>query len=110
MTCEERSGFLFAHACEEPAVWPCALCGKNVCMLHTRVTDAGNTCITCARAQMPASERKDGTRTTDDPFFYSDDDYTDSSYYDAEDYDAFDASAGSEGPEDEGPEGDVTGS
>lgn len=115
MNCEERSGFLFAHACDRMAVWPCVSCGKNICPEHTRLSEAGSVCITCMRQQMTTQEqdpqhRAQQNQTTDDPYFYSDDDYVSTSYYDADDYKAFDAGASSAPGEDEGPEGDIGGS
>jgi hypothetical protein len=49
LTCDDRSGFLFAHACDQPAIGTCSVCAKSICMQHTRATASGPTCITCMR-------------------------------------------------------------
>jgi hypothetical protein len=51
LSCADRSGFLFAHACDRPAVGACGVCGKPICMQHTRTTASGPTCIACLREQ-----------------------------------------------------------
>ena len=45
--CDDRSGFLFAHACDRPAAGACSVCGKPICTQHTRMSAQGPTCITC---------------------------------------------------------------
>ena len=114
MSCQERSGFLFAHDCDRAAVWNCSVCGKSICGEHTRMGDAGPTCIGCLRTTMAQQQEQQqqqqnqqgtsDTDTTDDPYLYSDDDYYSTSYYDADDYGAFEASADAS---DSGPEGDL---
>ncbi|MCU0242015.1 MAG: hypothetical protein MUF51_06290 [Vicinamibacteria bacterium] len=89
MTCEERSGFLFAHECDRPAAWQCTACGKSICFEHTRMGANGYTCITCMRAQ---PERQEDDNVSDDPYFYGVAGYS-ASYYDADDYAAFDTSS-----------------
>jgi len=96
VNCEERSGFLFAHACDQGAAWPCVRCGKQICHAHTRMTGEGQCCISCAREAHAADQQREGRQQdddytdTDDPYFY----YTGSrSYYDADDRAAFDSSA-----------------
>jgi hypothetical protein len=98
MSCQERSGFLFAHACDQPAAWACTRCAKMICAAHTRTTAEGQCCIGCAREVMATQEQQqnqqqqqtDGYRDTDDPYFY----YAGSrSTYDADDRRAFDTSA-----------------
>ena len=49
LACADRSGFLFAHACDRPAIGACSVCGKAICVQHTRNTASGPTCITCVR-------------------------------------------------------------
>ncbi len=85
MNCQERSGFLFAHACDRVAAWSCAACGKGICAEHTRLTEAGNVCIGCARGQTQA-----GAVSPTDPYFY---DWDRRSAYDLDDYSAFDEPA-----------------
>lgn len=49
LVCADRSGFLFAHACDRPAAGVCTVCGKPICAQHTRVGATGPTCIGCLR-------------------------------------------------------------
>lgn len=49
LTCADRSGFLFAHACDRPALGACSTCGKSICVEHMRTTASGPTCISCMR-------------------------------------------------------------
>lgn len=49
ITCADRSGFLFAHACDRIATGQCSRCAKPICVEHTRMTDAGATCVSCVR-------------------------------------------------------------
>lgn len=78
MSCAERSGFLFAHACDRPSTGACFSCGKAICVLHTRIApDDGNPlCVTCAAALGPLAD--------DDPLRNRD------TTYDTDDYRAFD--------------------
>jgi hypothetical protein len=97
----ERSGFLFSHECDQIAQWPCALCGKMICGLHTRMIDAGTACIACAqlrqgeiRKQEQAAEEKGVERDnedTDDPYFWSTSQH---STWDTRDHRAFESSRG----------------
>ena len=95
MICAERSGFLFAHECDRPVAWSCSSCGKPICAEHTRMTEAGYSCISCVRMQNTQADEErqqqqqtaDGTSTTNDPYFYADDDYDSS--WDASDRRAF---------------------
>ena len=87
MTCQERSGFLFAHACDRAVAWSCTRCGKAICAEHTRMAEDGYTCISCLRLvqddqqqQRQEQEQKQQGQegeadTTDDPYFYADDGY-----------------------------------
>jgi hypothetical protein len=47
--CADRSGFLFAHACDRPPASTCSRCQKPICVEHTRTTPSGPTCIGCLR-------------------------------------------------------------
>jgi hypothetical protein len=47
--CSDRSGFLFAHACDRPAAGTCSRCNKPICVEHTRTAPTGPTCISCLR-------------------------------------------------------------
>jgi len=62
LACADRSGFLFAHACDRPATGTCAVCGHPICIEHTRLGSAGPTCISCLRGE---SERDQGSGSSD---------------------------------------------
>ena len=47
--CNDRSGFLFAHACDRLPAAACSRCTKPICVEHTRTTPTGPTCISCLR-------------------------------------------------------------
>lgn len=81
MNCEDRSGFLFAHACDRPATVSCEACGKHVCAFHLRGEGGTPLCVTCART------RQDQPTDPDDPHRYGE--RHGSSYYDADDRSAF---------------------
>ena len=51
LACADRSGFLFAHSCDRPAIGACSVCGKAICVEHTRNTASGPTCISCMRGE-----------------------------------------------------------
>jgi hypothetical protein len=107
MMCEERTGFLFAHACERPSVWGCSACGKPICAEHTRLTDTGNTCIACARTQQQQiadqnNQQVAGTGPTNDPYFY---DWGHRRSYDVDDYKSFDHTSNQSSASE--PEGDL---
>jgi len=57
--CSDRSGFLFAHACDRPPAGTCSQCRQPICLDHTRQTPTGPTCIACLR-------RRDSDRSTSD--------------------------------------------
>jgi hypothetical protein len=91
LTCADRSGFLFAHACDRPAAGTCSLCHKAICLEHTRMTASGPTCITCMRSDREADVEDDDAGGEDDPYFQPGVDRA--AYYDADDYRAFDPAA-----------------
>jgi hypothetical protein len=68
MNCEDRSGFLFAHACDRVATVSCTACGKHVCALHLRGEGGRPLCVACAATAAPAVT--DARKTTDDPYLY----------------------------------------
>ncbi len=84
MSCQERSGFLFAHACDRPEAWNCAACGKPICAEHTRLTEAGNVCISCLQAQQ--TQQTADQQAGHDPYFYG----GQRTAWDVDDYAAFD--------------------
>jgi hypothetical protein len=51
LACGDRSGFLFAHACDRPAAGACVTCGRPICLEHTRAGAAGPACISCLRGE-----------------------------------------------------------
>jgi hypothetical protein len=61
--CADRSGFLFAHACDQPPARTCSRCRKPICLRHTRSTADGPVCIACLRRQDSdtSSTTSDGT-------------------------------------------------
>ena len=80
MSCQERSGFLFAHDCDRPAAWACTQCAKMICAEHTRMSEQGYTCISCLRLvqqeqqqerEQQEQKQQDSGETTDDPYFLS---------------------------------------
>jgi hypothetical protein len=109
--CEERAGFLFAHACDQMSVWGCSRCTKPICAAHTRQTTQGQACIGCARAieseeaqaqnqnQQQADQQPTDRQTytdTDDPYFYRRGPSGSREHYDADDRRAFDQNANEE--------------
>jgi len=93
LACADRSGFLFAHACDRPAAGACSLCHKPICSEHTRMGARGPTCITCLGGE-DRDDETDADDTTsglgeDDPYFYGGRERA-AAYYDADDYRAFD--------------------
>jgi hypothetical protein len=103
VTCEERSGLLFAHACDRASLYGCTVCGKAICIEHTRMGTSGPTCIACVATAEP------GTDSDDDPYFYRHgrDDYHSRSYYDADDRDAFESDTTADDASDSAAEGDL---
>jgi hypothetical protein len=102
VTCDERSGLLFAHACDRTSLYGCVRCGKAICIEHTRMSTDGPTCIACVVTEEPQTD------SDDDPYFYrrGRDDYYSNNYYDADDRDAFENDvAGTDDPSDA--EGDL---
>jgi hypothetical protein len=61
ITCGDRSGFLFAHACDRLATGQCVRCAKPICVEHTRMTETGPVCVSCLR-----EESWDRDRDSDD--------------------------------------------
>ena len=53
LACGDRSGFLFAHACDRPATGACGTCGRPICIEHTRMGPSGQSCIACLRDPDP---------------------------------------------------------
>jgi hypothetical protein len=97
LACADRSGFLFAHACDRPAAGTCGVCHKPICTEHTRMGPQGMTCVTCLRGDdnddvdsdtdSDDSESNEG-RGEDDPYLHGG--ARAAAYYDADDYRAFD--------------------
>lgn len=96
MRCQERSGVLFNHDCDQPATQTCSLCQKPTCDRHLREFQDKPACTSCVRKGLQA-HRERGQQLSgsyaDDPYFYFF--YSGSSWtrdpYDADDYDLFDA-------------------
>lgn len=83
-TCEDRSGVLFAHACDRAATGVCAQCLKAICPLHMRPAIENGVpaalCVGCARERGVLGE---------------DDRFSRDTRYDADDRRLFDRSRGS---------------
>ncbi len=98
MSCRERSGFLFAHTCDQPVVGRCSRCQKEVCQRHLReLQGSGPVCVSCYKAACgPVADPVAGAPNRgfyayyDDPFWYSHYHRSGYAYYDARDYAAFD--------------------
>ncbi len=87
MTCQERSGFLFSHDCDLPAIASCEKCARRICSAHQRFANGRSMCISCERALGRTEEDRD------DPYFYADTHFPGWSRWEESDYRAFDASA-----------------
>ena len=91
MNCEDRSGFLFAHACDRVASISCEACQKHVCPQHLRGEGGRPLCVACARKEAAEpkaenAERRQGMAHAD-PYLYGA--YYGYSMYDADDRSAF---------------------
>ena len=91
--CRDQSGFLFAHRCDQPAVTTCGQCGRPICHRHSRPTDAGPRCASCAKAAFRDHERDDDG-IADDPFLYTNRFYASSYIWDEHDAGAFEREPG----------------
>ena len=79
--CNEKSGFLFDHACKYGPVANCGRCERPVCNDHLRDDDNGQpVCITCAKKELKDLGRNQQVRKRGfgrhsrwhdhDPYFY----------------------------------------
>jgi hypothetical protein len=79
--CNEKSGFLFDHACKYGPVANCGRCERPVCNDHLRDDDNGQpVCITCAKKELKDLGRNQNVRKRGfgrhsrwhdhDPYFY----------------------------------------
>ena len=102
--CSERSGFLFAHDCEEPPSHQCKVCGNFVCDRHLYNDERGEVCLACHKRR-PGSEGKPAPgarKADDDPYYYGRAYYPGYFYYDESDYGVFESrTAGPAGPQGE---------
>ena len=92
MTCQDRTGFLFAHPCDRLAAWTCGTCGKSVCDDHMRRREQATLCVGCWKKQTPPPEPGVAPQQPlfyYDPFWYSHYHYRDYPYYDVDDYRVF---------------------
>lgn len=92
MTCQDRSGFLFAHPCDRLAAWTCGGCAKRVCDDHMRRQAEATLCASCWKTSTPPPAP--GAAQTQpnlyyDPFWYSHYHFSDYPYYDVDDYRVF---------------------
>lgn len=74
MSCQEKAGFLFSHACKEQGVHACGLCQKQVCQKHGHMLDGRVVCTSCAKKQKGITKmrhrRDDDDYWTTSPYFY----------------------------------------
>ncbi|MEI7700434.1 MAG: hypothetical protein WCK86_11605 [Planctomycetia bacterium] len=76
-TCNEKSGFLFRHACYQIPNGKCSACQKPVCLDHSHQVAEQLMCTTCAkRGRQQTEEQRSGPyvqgRDYHDPYFYGD--------------------------------------
>ncbi len=73
--CQQEGGFLFAHACGQPAGAQCMRCGKQVCDAHLMMEEGEMLCPTCA--EQNEDDGEGGSESSDhdenDPSYYYDD-------------------------------------
>ena len=77
--CNERSGFLFQHECDQLPEAHCSQCSRPVCESHTHYVDNEPFCTTCAKQDAKSQRKEAGRRQRtrhhdhyDDPYFYGD--------------------------------------
>lgn len=71
--CQERTGFLFPHACDNLAAYACGTCGKAICADHTVWRGENLSCTTCAKtanATHETSNTSSDDSSIGDPYFY----------------------------------------
>ncbi len=76
-TCNEKSGFLFRHACNQIPNGKCNACQKPVCPDHSHQVAEQLMCTTCAkRGRQQTEEQRSGPyvqgRDDHGPYFYGD--------------------------------------
>ena len=72
MSCNEKAGFLFEHACTDTATGACQKCRKAVCQRHTHPTPHGYMCTSCAKKEVKKQrfQRQRWPGWDDNPFLY----------------------------------------
>ncbi len=70
--CLETSGFLFSHACSQPATGGCQKCAKHVCAKHTHPTPNGYMCTSCAKKEVQKTRQQNRSWEgwDDNPYLY----------------------------------------
>jgi hypothetical protein len=108
--CNEKSGFLFNHACDRTPARECHNCERPICMDHSHGSKQGVVCTTCAKKSQRKQKRSSRqSHYRDDPYFYGgyyygggyDRGYHGSSRHDYNDF----TEADSESLQDEGDDG-----
>jgi len=95
MRCRERSGFLFAHACDQPVVGKCGQCQKPICKRHSRAHESQTLCVSCRKQTgQPSRKTRMGRSYIEDPYFYSHHHMRDYEHYDESHFRAFDQAPG----------------
>jgi hypothetical protein len=81
--CNETTGFLFRHQCNQNPLTRCQTCDKPICEEHERPLDGMILCVTCNRAETRRRGLKGGRRRAydDDPYYYGGTYYPGYGYY-----------------------------
>ena len=101
MTCQDRTGFLFAHPCDRLSAWKCGTCAKEVCDDHMRRQGETTLCASCWKKGVPPPQPNVAAQQPSlfyDPFWYSHYHYGSYPYYDLNDYRVFHRRSSSDRP------------
>lgn len=81
--CNDKSGFLFSHACWNPPTGECSHCGKPICDDHTKWANDQPFCASCVKREIQRSQRQGVHHGHDyhDPYFYGSHHYPGYGYY-----------------------------
>jgi hypothetical protein len=52
--CQETSGFLFRHPCDDIATQQCEICSRQICVGHSTFHDGVTCCVSCRKQRMSA--------------------------------------------------------
>jgi hypothetical protein len=81
--CNEKSGFLFSHACSRPPNVTCDVCQKPICGDHVHQAGADALCTSCVKKRQSRRGNQSGRshRSHYDDHYYDDDPYFYGGYY-----------------------------